>query len=135
MATKPDSGAHCVYDLNYHIVFVVKYRRKAITGQISDEMRAIADRVAENQGATIVEWNHDTDHLHLLIRARPTTSLSQLISSMKSATSRITRRNHPEIKRMLWGKQFWSDGYYIATTGGAPLEVIKQYIQNQGKED
>lgn len=109
------------YSVYYHIIIVTKYRRKAITDQISRDMLETARKAAEPQGATIAEWNHDRDHVHMLVRATPTTNLARLVASIKSATARTTRQRHPETKRLLWGECLWNAGYYIATTGGASL--------------
>jgi len=79
-----------------------------------------------------VEWNHDKDHVHIMFKAHPKTELTKFINAYKSASSRLIKRDFPRVKRFLWKEQFWSKSFCLLTTGGAPIDVIKKYIQNQG---
>ena len=132
MKDKPGKAIHSVHNMNFHLVLVTKYRRKVITDEISEQLRDIFGRVGKNHGVTIKEWNHDKDHIHVLYSATPTTHHAKFVNAYKSAGSRLVKRDHPEIRQQLWKEYFWSRSYYIATCGGAPLDAIKKYIQEQG---
>lgn len=129
-----DTNNHSVFILTYHLVLCTKYRRKVIDQQISVRIKEIGENIGNNHGIEFVEYNHDKDHIHILFKARPNTEISKYINAFKSASSRLIKKEFPMIKEKLWKEYFWSQSYCLLTTGGAPLEVIKQYIENQGKE-
>lgn len=130
-----DTNKHSVFLLYYHLVLVVKYRRQVINGTISSRLKEIFERIQPNHHIQLQEWNHDRDHIHILFTARPSTCLSKFINAYKSASSRLIKKEYPEIKKRLWKGYFWSRSYCLLTTGGAPIEMIKKYIQSQGKDD
>ncbi len=130
---KLDTNLHSVFSLNYHLILVVKYRRKVINDEISDRLKAIFERIAKDYNITVIEWNHDQDHVHILFKAEPNSTLSKFINAYKSASSRLIKKEHPSIREKLWKEYFWSRSYCLISTGGAPIEVIKQYIQSQGE--
>ena len=80
------------------------------------------------------EWNHDIDHVHVMFRAQPKTELSKFINAYKSASSRLLKKEYPEIREKLWKEAFWSQSFCLLTAGGAPVEVIRQYIETQGEK-
>jgi putative transposase len=80
------------------------------------------------------EWNHDKDHVHILFKAQPNSELSKFINAYKSASSRLTKKEYPIVKKSLWKEYFWSRSFCLLTTGGAPIEVIKRYIESQGEK-
>ncbi|MED0680730.1 MULTISPECIES: IS200/IS605 family transposase [Aneurinibacillus] len=123
---------HSMFSLYYHLVLVVKYRRKVIDDTISDYAKDMVVRLGENYNISLVEWNHDIDHVHILFKAHPNTEMSKFINAYKSASSRLIKKHFPQVKRKLWKEYFWSRSFCLLTTGGAPIEVIKQYIENQG---
>ncbi|MED0759110.1 IS200/IS605 family transposase [Aneurinibacillus thermoaerophilus] len=123
---------HSMFSLYYHLVLVVKYRRKVIDDTISDYVKDMVVRLGENYNISLVEWNHDIDHVHILFKAHPNTEMSKFINAYKSASSRLIKKHFPQVKRKLWKEYFWSRSFCLLTTGGAPIEVIKQYIENQG---
>lgn len=127
-----DNNAHSVFLLHYHLVLVVKYRRKVFDANISARAKEIFEYIAPNYNITLEEWNHDEDHVHILFRAHPNTEISKFINAYKSASSRLLKKEYPEIKEKLWKEAFWSQSFCLLTTGGAPLEVIKKYIETQG---
>lgn len=131
---KLDSNNHSVFLLHYHLVMCIKYRRKVINDSISDRLKNIFVDIAPNYGVELLEWNHDIDHVHLLFKAKPNTEISKLLNAYKSASSRRIKNEFPSIRKHLWKEYFWSKSYCLVTTGGATLEVVKQYIENQGKE-
>lgn len=130
---KLDTNNHSVFSLHYHLVMCIKYRRKVINDSISDRLKDIFVDIAPNYGVELLEWNHDIDHVHLLFKAKPNTEISKLLNAYKSASSRRIKNEFPSIRKHLWKEYFWSKSYCLVTTGGAPLEVVKQYIENQEK--
>ena len=127
-----DSNNHAVFSLNYHLVLVVKYRKKVFNDEKSNYSKNIFERIGSNYNISLIEWHHDKDHVHILFKAHPNTELSKFINAYKSASSRLIKRDFPEIKQQLWKEMFWSKSYCLITTDGAPIETIKTYIQSQG---
>ena len=130
-----DRNQHSVYLLYYHLIMVVKYRRKVIDKAISEQAKDLFVKIGENYGLVLEEWNHDIDHVHVMFRAKPQTELSKFINAYKSASSRLIKKEHPEIREKLWKEAFWSQSYCLLTTGGATIDVIRKYIETQGEED
>lgn len=128
-----DTNNHSVFKLNYHLIMVVKYRRRVIDDNISARLKTIFEDIGEKYHIAIKEWNHDSDHIHVLMTAKPNTELSKFINSYKSASSRRIKNEFPNIRHKLWKEYFWSQSYCLLTVGGAPLEVLKQYIKTQGQ--
>lgn len=124
---------HSVYKLTYHLVLVIKYRKQVITDDIADTIRITIERFNKNYNLEIIEYNYEKDHLHLLFSIQPNVNIQKIVNAMKAATSRIVRKNHPEVKKILYDNAFWSKGYFIATTGDVSTEILKQYIKNQNK--
>lgn len=129
-----DKNAHSVFLLHYHIVFVVKYRRQVFDDYISKRAREIFERISVNYNITLEEWNHDKDHVHILFRAHPRTPISKFINAYKSASSRLLKKEFPQIREKLWKEHFWSQSFCLLTTGGASINVIKEYIESQGEK-
>lgn len=130
-----DNNNHSVFSLNYHLILVVKYRRKVIDDAISNYLRDIFERISPTYNITIVEWNHDIDHIHILFKAEPNSELSKFINAYKSASSRLIKKEFPQIKNKLWKEFFWSRSFCLITTGGVSIEIIKKYIQSQGAKN
>jgi putative transposase len=118
----------------YHLVLVVKYRKKVIDNMISDRLKEIFEYIAPNYNIFLQEWNHDYDHVHILFKGHPNSEISKFINAYKSASSRLIKKENPEILLKLWKEYFWSRSFCLITTGGAPIEVIKQYIESQGEK-
>ena len=131
---KLDSNAHSVFLLYYHLIMVVKYRRKVIDDSVSARAREIFEYIAPNYGITLEEWNHDIDHVHVMFRAQPKSELSKFINAYKSASSRLLKKEYPEIRAKLWKEAFWSRSFCLLTAGGAPIETIRSYIERQGEK-
>ncbi len=131
---KLDSNYHSVFKLTYHLVLVVKYRRKVINNRVATRIREIGEYIAPNYNITFLEYNHDSDHVHILFSAHPNSALSNYINAFKSASSRRAKKEFPEIKKYLWKEHFWSRSFCLLSTGGAPIEVIKKYIESQGEK-
>ena len=128
-----DSNQHSVYLLYYHLILVVKYRRKVFDDEKSNYAKAMFERIGKSYGITLVEWNHDMDHIHIMFKAQPKTELSKFINAYKSASSRLIKKEFPDIKKYLWKEMFWSRSFCLLTTGGATIDVIKKYIEEQGQ--
>ncbi|ANB57510.1 transposase IS200 like family protein [Anoxybacillus sp. B7M1] len=131
---KLDSNNHSVFSLHYHLVLVVKYRREVFTDEISDFAKNMFIEIGSKYNITLTEWNHDNDHVHVLFKAHPNSELSKFINAYKSASSRLIKKNFPHIRTKLWKEMFWSRSFCMLTTGGAPIDVIRKYIENQGKK-
>ena len=132
---KLDSNAHSVFLLHYHLVLVVKYRRKVFDNSISKRAKEIFEYIAPNYNITLQEWNHDKDHVHILFKAHPKTEISKFINAYKSVSSRLLKKEFPQIRKRLWKEKFWSQSFCLLTTGEAPIEIIKKYIESQGESD
>lgn len=131
---KLDSNAHSVFLLYYHLVLVVKYRRRVFDDDISNRAKEIFEYIAPKYNITLQEWNHDKDHVHILFKAQPNTEISKFINAYKSASSRLIKKEFPLIRQKLWKEYFWSQSFCLITTGGAPIEVIRKYIESQGEK-
>ena len=131
---KLDTNMHSVFNLNYHLVLVVKYRRHVINDEISTRLKEIFERIGTDYHLTVDCWNHDQDHIHVLFKAHPKSELSKFINAYKSASSRLIKKEFPAIRQSLWKDHFWSRSFCLLTTGGAPLEIIQQYIKTQGEK-
>lgn len=129
-----DNNAHSVFLLYYHLVLVVKYRRKVFDDCTSARAKEIFEYIAPNYNITLLEWNHDKDHVHILFKAHPKSEISKFINAYKSASSRLLKKEFPQIRQKLWKERFWSQSFCLPTTGGAPVEVIKRYIESQGEK-
>lgn len=129
---KLDNNNHSVFALNYHLVLVIKYRRKVIDDTISNRLKEIFEYISEKYNISIIEWNHDIDHVHILFKGEPNSELSKFINAYKSASSRLIKKEFPDIRKKLWKEYFWSRSFCLITTGGANIETIKKYIQSQG---
>ena len=113
---------------------IVKYRRKVIDDTISNRLKTIFEDIGEKYRIILIEWNHDIDPIYVLLTDKPNTELSKFIHVYKSASSRRIKNEFPEIKQKLWKEYFWSQSYCLLTVGDAPLEVLKQYIETQGRK-
>ena len=131
---KLDNNNHSVFSMYYHLVLVTKYRRKVINESISNRLREIFDYIAVNYNISVVEWNEDQDHVHILFKTQPNSELSKFINAYKSASSRLIKKEYPDIKEKLWKEYFWSRSFCLITTGGVTIDVIKQYIESQGDQ-
>ena len=132
-----DTNKHSVFLLQYHLILVTKYRRKVISNEICQRLSDIFTQIGkkEQYKLEIIELNSEQDHLHILFKAEPKSEISKFLNAYKSASSRLVKKEFPEIKEKLWEDAFWSRSFFLATTGGVTLEILKQYVQNQGKNN
>ena len=125
-------GLHCVFALHAHLVFVTKYRRGVFTKEVIDDLRVIFAGVCLDFEAQLVEFDGEDDHVHLLVNYPPKVALSALVNSLKGVSSRMIRKkNYPSVRRKLWGGALWSPSCFAASCGGAPIEIVRQYIEQQ----
>ena len=125
-------GRHCVFNLHIHLVFVTKYRRSVFTKAVLEDLREIFASVCQDFEAELVEFDGEKDHVHLLINYPPKVSVSRLVNSLKGVSSRLIRKKrYACIQDKLWAGALWSPSYFAASCGGAPISIIKQYIEQQ----
>jgi putative transposase len=125
------SGRYCVFAMHVHLIFVTKYRRKVFDGNAIDRLRDHFARVCRGFEATLKEMNGEGDHVHLLVEYPPKVAVSSLVRSLKGVSSRMLRQERPDIAGHYWKDQLWSPSYFAASCGGAPISIIKQYVEQQ----
>lgn len=127
--------SHNVSILLYHIVCPAKYRRAVFTPPVDQKLKEVCLEIAKRYEITFLEIGTDRDHVHFLVQSVPMMSPQKIVQRIKSITAREIFRACPEVKKQLWGGEFWTDGYFISTVGKHGNEdVIRRYIQNQGTE-
>jgi len=121
-----------VYSLRYHLVVVIKYRRKALYDEaIRERLKQIIWSLMDELGIEILAQEPAEGHIHILFTATPTTNLSNVVNVIKGVTARRLRQEFPQTKEFLWGDSFWSNSYFIASTGQVSLDVLMQYVESQ----
>jgi putative transposase len=125
------AGRHCVFDLHVHLVFVTKYRRGVFTKAILNRMQEVLETVCNDFEAEMIEFDGEEDHVHLLINYPPKVQISKLVNSLKGVSSRILRKEFPVLANRYYKGILWSPSYFAASCGGAPISIMKQYIQSQ----
>jgi len=126
-----EKSCHSVYGLYYHLVLVVKYRRKVLSFEIIERLKDIIHSVAIDFDVKIIEQEGDKDHMHILFSCKPTFTVTKFINSLKGVTSRLIQKEFPEVHEKLWKGHFWSPSYCLLTTGQVSLDVLKTYIEDQ----
>ena len=127
------TGRHCVFALHVHLVFVTKYRKKVLTEGAHETLRTLFTTICADFDASLVESNGEDDYVHLLVEYPPKVALSKLVNSLKGVSSRRLRQLHPEIAERYYHGVLWSHSYFAASCGGAPLSIIRQYVEDQRK--
>lgn len=126
---KVKSNNNVVYRCHYHVVWCPKYRREVLVGPIEDRLKEIIVDVCEERHAEIVGVECDRDHVHLLVSVDPQYGIHRLVKQIKGRSSRLLRQEFPSLKSRL--PTLWTNSYFVATVGGAPLAIVKQYVVNQ----
>ncbi|MCP4366561.1 MAG: IS200/IS605 family transposase [Deltaproteobacteria bacterium] len=127
--------SHNVSVLLYHIICPAKYRKAVFSEKVGNELKEICIEISKRYEIHFIEIGTDGDHVHFLVQSVPTYSPTKIVRTIKSITARELFRRLPSVKEVLWGGEFWTDGYYIDTVGKKGNEtVIQKYIQSQGKE-
>lgn len=131
-----NTGRHVVFVLHAHLVFSTKYRRGVLTDRVRDFLHPVMAKICTDFEAELEAFYGEDDHVHLLISYPPKVALSTLVNSLKGASSRLIRKERfPEVSSRLWGDHFWSPSYCVVSCGGAPLDVIKRYLEQQRAPD
>ena len=125
---------HSVFAIHFHLILVVKYRKKVINDEISERLKEIFEYIQGNYNIALEEWNHDVDHVHILFRSEPNSNISKFINAYKSASSRLIKKEYPFIRSNLYKEMFWSQSFCLISTGGASIATIKRYIESQGEK-
>lgn len=134
MRYRYDKGAHAIYSIQFHLVFCVKYRKKVLIGKVSERLKEITQNIARSFGIEIIEQETDQDHIHILFASKPQVQVSRFVNNLKGVSSRLLRKEFPELRKELWGNSFWSPSYFIASTGQVSLETLRRYVEEQGHE-
>lgn len=124
-------GRHCVFKMHVHLVFVTKYRRNVLDGDAIARLRTMFAKVCADFEANLIEMDGESDHVHLLVEYPPKVAVSALVNSLKGASSRRLRNDRPDIANRYWKNTLWSPSYFAASCGGAPIGIVKQYIEQQ----
>lgn len=128
------TGRHCIFKNHIHLVFVTKYRRGVFTDAMLERVEEVLHETMKQMDGELLEFGGEDDHVHLLVACHPKTAVSNLVGKLKGKSSYVLRQEFwPEIKRKLWGEHFWSPSYCVVSCGGAPLEIIRAYVENQRK--
>ncbi len=126
------TGRSCIFKNNAHLIFVTKYRRGVFTKEMLDRTKEIIEETCKQMDCELLEFGGEHDHIHLMVAIHPKVAVSNLVSKLKGKSSYILRREYWEqINTMLWGNRFWSPSYCVVSCGGASLDVVKEYIENQ----
>ena len=125
------TGRHCVFNLHVHLVFVTKYRHGVLTPEALESLGEIFEDVCRDFEAELVETNGEEDHVHLLVHYPPKVPVSKLVNSLKGVSSRLLKKKHPELEKKYWKGKLWSPSYFAGSCGGAPISVIRQYVEQQ----
>ena len=131
MSTDIRTGRHCVFNLHVHLVFVTKYRRDVFVKAHYATMRTIFEKVCTDFEANLVEIDGESDHVHLLVAFPPKVSVSSLVNSLKGVSSRLLKKEHPELLKRYWKGTLWTPSYFAASCGGTSIGIIRQYIEQQ----
>ncbi|WP_331747961.1 IS200/IS605 family transposase (plasmid) [Streptomyces chartreusis] len=125
-------GRHVVHNLHVHLVFVTKYRRGVFNDEMLTRCEVIMRNVCTDFGAELIEFNGEEDHVHLLVHYPPKVALSNLVNSLKGVSSRYLRQEFTgRVNRFTMHGRFWSGSYFAGSCDGAPLSIVKQYIEQQ----
>ena len=129
-----NSNRHAKYNLTYHLVVVTKFRKKCISNKIYNDLNAHFKRLLEGKDCKLLEFGGEKDHVHVMFSTPPQVQLSKVVNSLKTSTSRLIRRDYNNyLKKFYSKKYFWSRSYCIVSTGGASIDVVKEYIENQDR--
>jgi putative transposase len=126
-------SSHCIYDLKYHLVWITKYRKPILGGEIGKRVREVVRQICASLDVEIIKGNIRQDHVHMLVSVPPTLSVSKLVQRMKGVTSRKLLQENRGLNKAFWGRHLWSRGYFVASVGEVTEEVISRYIEDEHK--
>ena len=128
-------SSHATYEIQYHFVWITKYRYKVLTNKIAKRLRDMVRQGCEARRITVISGSIKPDHVHVLLSAPPWISPSQIMQYIKGRSSRLLQDEFPELKKRYWGQHLWGRGYFCTTVGPVTEEMIKAYIENQHDDD
>jgi putative transposase len=126
-------GPHTVYDVQYHLVWVTKYRYRILTGEVGLRVRDLIRQICMTREVAILKGHVGADHVHLLVSAPPHIAASKLVQSLKGKSSRLLQQEYPTLRKRYWGRHLWARGYFCATVGAVTDKMVKAYIDQQTK--
>jgi putative transposase len=127
-------GSHTVYQCHYHFVFIPKYRKPVLRGEVGTRLRELVREICKSHDIEIVKGHIRPDHVHLLLSVPPTLSPSRVMNAIKGKSSIRLMRDFRTLNKTFWGRHLWARGYFVATTGNVSDEVVQRYIENQDIE-
>lgn len=127
-------SSHTVYDLKFHLVWITKYRKPVLTGEVAIRMRELVREVCKARDVEILKGHISREHVHIFVSVPPQLSISELMKSIKGRTSRKILMEFKTLNRQFWGRHFWARGYFVASSGNITDEMVMQYIEQQGHE-
>jgi putative transposase len=127
--------SHTIYDNKYHIVWITKYRKKVLKDEIGFRLREIIRQICSTEKVDILKGAIGVDHIHLLLQIPPYIAVSRIVQHLKGESSRKLQMEFPQLQKQFWGQHFWAIGYFCSTTGTVTDDVIKKYIEEQGKHE
>ena len=128
-------GSHTIFDIKYHVIWVTKYRYAVLTRAIIVKLKELLKQGCEARGITIIKGFAGKDHVHMLMSCPTHLAPGRIVQYLKGRSSRLLQDEFPELKKRYWGQHLWATGYFCATVGAVTEETIKQYIENQGRQD
>lgn len=131
MTTEYRKGAHTVYDIKYHFVWVTKYRYHVLRGEIAERTRDLIRQVCMAKEITILKGHVSRDHVHLYVSSTPNLSPARIMQYVKGESSRILQQEYPALRKRYWGQHVWARGYFCASSGAVTDDMIRAYIENQ----
>ena len=127
---KIEKGNSCIYNINYHIVFCPKYRKRVFADEIKEDLKIIFESIIQGNKWKLIELQIMPDHIHIFVSAHPKNSPMEIVKKLKGISARLIFNKYPEFqKKEYWGNHLWSEGYYIGTAGVITSEAIQKYIQ------
>ena len=131
---KYKKSSHSSYLIQAHIFFATKYRERKFSGEMLDKIQFIINRECVRLKSELIEFNGEPDHVQMVISYQPSLSISRLVNVLKSMTDREMKLWFPVLNQVAWRKNaLWSSGYFACSVGGAPIELLKQYIVQQNR--
>ena len=127
-------SSHTTYDIKYHLVWITKYRKPVLTGEIAKRCRELIHEICLSKEVEILKGHISKEHVHIFVSVPPHISVSSLMQSIKGKSSRKMMMEYNALSRTFWGRHIWARGYFVASSGNVTDEVIMQYIELQGKE-
>ncbi len=128
-------GAHTVFAIHLHVVWITKYRKPVLEGEKAYRVRELIRQICQGEGVEIISGYVSKDHVHLFLSIPPQVTISRLVQRLKGTTSYKLLREYAQLRKQYWGQRMWARGYFCCSSGNVTDEVIKQYIEHQHHEE